>query len=811
MEEVEDDENPTTEVLKDVEIVMMPESEFLTLSERGKMEELKRQFSQKQTKPQKQNMKKPQKAYHNNKADPKRARQSRGIDITGECEPTSSKVKVEDLITNKDEIEHEPLPQTRLWDRPVPPPDLQWTGDLRLPTELNDVTAAMWNYNWPQFVDKKESYQEPDPHEVSKPKVFIAKMHDERPKGKREPKQRFSLPTVDESMEAIDRLKQKYQRPIRKDEPSKIPIRPSRKGKEHMSDSEENLANLRQGWHDEFHEILQGTPERLPPLRVVNHEIQLIDPDKQYRYHLPRCPATVRKEFQHKLNRYVNAEWWVPATGTQAPPLLCVPKKDGRLRTVVDARQRNDNTVKDVTPLPDQEVIREDVARAKYKSKVDLADAYEQVHVEPNDVPKTLFATIMGTYYSNVVQQGDCNAPATFQRLMTAIFRDVIGKFMHVYLDDIFIFSETVEEHQEHLRVIFERLRDNHLFLKWKKCELYAKKVECLGHIIDEDGIHPDADKLDCIRNWRTPRNYNDVQRFTGLVNYVSNFLPNVTAFTGPLMAMNQNGALFFWRPIHAKCFEMIKVICDKTPVLKPIDYGSDKPIWVVCDASKTGVGAMYGQGDDWISCRPAGFMSRKFTTAQQNYAVHEMETLAILEALQKWEDKILGRKIHVITDHKALEFFKTQTRLSNRQMQWTEYMSRFDFDITYVKGEFNKVADCLSRYYESDTPADTHEFHEYVQTDRKLDPEGEDLPSSRVAEVKERIVEIRVMRTKDNEKRHCRPPIEIVTTRDIEAEKLRPPLRTPEPPLNTPDITLADSLGKTADKETRPLRKGGQ
>jgi len=89
--------------------------------------------------------------------------------------------------------------------------------------------------------------------------------------------------------------------------------------------------------------------------------------------------------------------------------------------------------------------------------------------------------------------------------------------------------------------------------------------------------------------------------------------------------------------------------------------------------------------------------MSRKFSNAQQNYAVHELETLAILESLQKWEDKLVGYKIRVITDHKALEFFKTQNRLTNRQRRWMDYLSRFDFDITYIKGELNKIVDCLS------------------------------------------------------------------------------------------------------------------
>jgi hypothetical protein len=127
-------------------------------------------------------------------------------------------------------------------------------------------------------------------------------------------------------------------------------------------------------------------------------------------------------------------------------------------------------------------------------------------------VNKTAFATISGTCMSLVMQQGDCNTPATFQRLMTAIFRDIIGKFMHCYLDDIFVYSNSVEEHEQHLKIVFDRLRENSLYLKWSKCNLYAKTVDCLGHIIDDRRIHPDSDKLARIRGWRILRDYNNIQ-----------------------------------------------------------------------------------------------------------------------------------------------------------------------------------------------------------------------------------------------------------------------------------------------------------
>ena len=125
--------------------------------------------------------------------------------------------------------------------------------------------------------------------------------------------------------------------------------------------------------------------------------------------------------------------------------------------------------------------------------------------------------------------------------------------------------------------------------------------------------------------------------------------------------------------------------------------------------------------------------MSKKFTTAQQNYAVHELEMLAILEALMKWEDKLIGYNIHIITDYKALEFFKTQLMLTAHQRQWMDFMSKFTFNITYIKGKLNKVADCLSRYYENDSSEEVHMYDEYVRADARIDPTGEYLPALRV------------------------------------------------------------------------------
>ena len=513
-------------------------------------------------------------------------------------------------------------------------------------------------------------------------------------------------------------------------------IRKTHRPKPEPGSEEERLQKLRDKWFEENSDIMQSPPDGLPPWREVNHSIPLIDPGKQYNYRKPsKCPDSIKEELLKKINKYTNALWWKAASVSQAAPLLCVAKKNGKLRTVVDCRERNDNTVKDVTPLPDQDQIRMDVARAMYRSKIDLSDAYEQVRIVLEDIEKTGFATPYGTFLSMVMQQGDCNAPATFQRLMTTIFQDFIGRFVHVYLDDIFVYSDSVADHEKHLRLVFTKLREQKLYLSRAKCDLYSKRMDCLGHIIDDDGLHADADKMSRIREWRTPRSYNEVQRFLGLVNYIAPFMPNVTAYTTPLSEMEHNGRAFVWRPLHQKCFDMIKHLACKTPILRPIDPRKNEPIWLICDASVYGVGCLYGQGPDWKSCRPAGFHSRKFTPAQQSYDTYDREALSVLEGLKKWEDKLFGRKITIVTDHQALTKFKSAT-MTPRRVRWMEFLARFDYDPVHVPGTDNKVADCLSRYYQEDRADEFHPPTEYVNVDERLDPDWDMLPSNRIGEL---------------------------------------------------------------------------
>jgi hypothetical protein len=166
------------------------------------------------------------------------------------------------------------------------------------------------------------------------------------------------------------------------------------------------------------------------------------------------------------------------------------------------------------------------------------------------------------------MQQWDCNSPAMFQQLMTVIFQEFIGRFVHVYLDDIFVYSNSIEEHEKHFELVFNKLHFAQLYLEESKLYLYFKRMDCLCHIIDDRGIHANSDKMACVHEWRTPRNKHNVQWFLGLVQYLAHFMPDVSAYTGPLATIQQNGHPFHWKPMHQMCMDNMKFLACKTPIL---------------------------------------------------------------------------------------------------------------------------------------------------------------------------------------------------------------------------------------------------
>ena len=145
------------------------------------------------------------------------------------------------------------------------------------------------------------------------------------------------------------------------------------------------------------------------------------------------------------------------------------------------------------------------------------------------------------------MQQGDCNAPTTFQQLMTWVFREYIGIFIRVYLDDMFVYLDSLDDHEKHLEIAFRVLQEHRLFLSCSKCNLYSEDMDCLGHQIDDQGLHANSDKMPWICEWCPVQSYPEVLRFLGLVNYLAHFMPDISAYTSPLEAICSNGLPFYW------------------------------------------------------------------------------------------------------------------------------------------------------------------------------------------------------------------------------------------------------------------------
>jgi hypothetical protein len=304
--------------------------------------------------------------------------------------------------------------------------------------------------------------------------------------------------------------------------------------------------------------------------------------------------------------------------------------------------------------------------------------------------------------------QGLRNAPPVHQRQVMAALHPFLGKFAHIYLDDIIIWSDTLDEHTVHIKLIMDTPRKARLYCNPKKSKFYLTELVFLGHHISQQGIEACSSKVDKILNWPVPKSATDVRSFLGLVQYIATFLPHLvehTAALTPLTMKECKKDFPAWLTAHQAAFNAIKGLVVSRKCLTIIDHtmpGNNK-IFVTCDASDLRTGAILSWGPTWETARPVAFDSMQLKDAQKNYPVHEKEMLAIVCALKKWRSDLLGSEFYVYTDHRTLENFDTQKDLSRQQAHWMEHLSQFDMTIHYICREDNTVVDALSRL-----PADT-------------------------------------------------------------------------------------------------------
>lgn len=466
------------------------------------------------------------------------------------------------------------------------------------------------------------------------------------------------------------------------------------------------LTGMRDRLHKEFKDVFADSlPAGLPPGRGHELHIKLVEGARPPAQVPPRIKPK-HEAFEGKWLKDMLAKGLISASQSQyAAPHFYVDKPEtpvtGEYRAVTDFRRLNAITIKNKYPLPRADELFDRLAHAKYFSKIDLRTGFYQILIDEADRHKTAFRTSQGLYQYNVLPMGLCNSPSIFMQLMNDTFKEFLNKFVLVFLDDIIVYSNTAEEHEQHVRQALLRLREQRLYAKASKSALCMHEVEFLGHMVGRNGLRTMEDKVQAVREWPTPSNIAELRAFLGLAGYYRRFVRGFSEIALPLTELTRNVIRkkldLSWGTKHQLAFVELKRALQSTPVLILPD--SSKQFVVHCDASGYAVGAVLQQ-DRGNGLQPVAFLSRKMVGAETRYPVHEQELLAIVTALTTWQHYLEGatHPVHIRTDHKSLVHFQTQPMLSGRQTRWIETLSRFDYVIEYVKGKHNPAADALSR-----------------------------------------------------------------------------------------------------------------
>ncbi|KAG8424880.1 hypothetical protein J3458_022432 [Metarhizium acridum] len=387
-----------------------------------------------------------------------------------------------------------------------------------------------------------------------------------------------------------------------------------------------------------------------------------------------------------------------PSESPAGYPILWVPKKNGKLRPCIDYRHLNKITIKNRYPLPLMTEIRDKVGKAKWFTTLDLKGAYNLIRMKEGHEWMTAFRTSRGHYEYLVMPFGLTNAPATFQRMIDTILRKQLGVFVVVYLDDILIYSDTLEEHKRHVHEVLQTLQDNKLLVEASKCQFHQNTVHFLGYVLTHGEIRMSPDKIKTIKEWPTPKNLKEVRGFTAFVNFYRKFLSGYGDISRPLTNLTKKEVGFQWNEPEATAFQKMKDLVTSEPVLKAPDQ--DKTYELETDASDFALGGQLGQRDDQGRLHPVAFFSKKLHGPELNYGIHDKELMAIIECFKEWRHYLIGAKhqIKVYTDHKNLTSFLTTKDLNKRQIRWYETLTDYDFEIIYRKGSENGRADALSR-----------------------------------------------------------------------------------------------------------------
>ncbi|KAJ3559362.1 hypothetical protein NM688_g396 [Phlebia brevispora] len=450
-------------------------------------------------------------------------------------------------------------------------------------------------------------------------------------------------------------------------------------------------------YHDFVDVFTEENFQHLPEHRPWDHVIELLPDAKPYAGKIYSMTLDEQKALDEFLEENLKTGRIRPSKSPWGAPFFFVKKKDGKLRPVQDYRKLNDMTKKNKYPLPRINDLFDKIKKAKYFTKLDVRWGYNNIRMAEGDEEKAAFITNRGLFEPLVMFFGLTNSPSTFQMFMNDIFRDMVlrGEVL-IYLDDILIFSDDLNEHRKKVREVLKILRKHGLTCKPEKCEFEVQETEYLGHIISNGSIRMDPAKVEGVTKWPVPTCKKDVQQFLGFANFYRKFIKDFSKIAQPMTKLTGQ-AEWSWDTEQQDAFERIKTAMTTAPVLAvPND---DDQFKVECDASKFALGAELAQKQDG-TWRTIAYLSKSLSLAERNYEIYDRELLGLMTALDEWRHFLMGARqtFEIHTDHKNLEYFRKPQKLNPRQARWTTELQEYDFKLIHKPGSSMGHSDPMSR-----------------------------------------------------------------------------------------------------------------
>ena len=443
-----------------------------------------------------------------------------------------------------------------------------------------------------------------------------------------------------------------------------------------------------------YQHVFSARPDDLGKTELVQHKIDTGDtrPIKMAPRRIPlakqadaaRCLQEMKEQGIIKAS---NSPW--------SAPIVLVKKKDNTTRFCVDYRALNEVTKRDSFPLPRIDTVLDSLAGSSWFSTLDMKSGYWQVAMDPKDQEKTAFSAADSLWEFSVMPFGLCNSPATFSRLMDQVLHDVPPTSCLKYLDDLVVHGRSFSEVLAHLEEVLQKLEKAGLKLNPKKCQLFQRKVDYLGHVVSAQGVATDPKKIEAVTKWPQPATKTDVRSFLGLCSYYRRFVPSFADIARPLHVLTEERSPFVWTVSCQQAFEALKVALTKTPVL--VLPTVDDDFILDTDASNVGIGAVLSRTKDGRE-QVIAYFSRALSKPERNYCVTRRELLALVKAVHHFHHYLYGRQFTVRTDHSALQWLMKFKTPEGQIARWLQKLQDYDFKILHRAGRKHGNADAMSR-----------------------------------------------------------------------------------------------------------------